>query len=45
LLISQRCGKKQGVNPKGFFPELRRLIVYDLAVAYAVASPLLIQKG
>src|SRR4030095_863203 len=34
LLISQRCGKKQGVNPKGFFPELRRLNVYNLAVAY-----------
>ncbi len=43
--MSRRCGKSRGVNPKAFFPELRRRNVYKVAVAYAVASWLLIQKG
>jgi len=45
LLIRRRCGKKQGVNPKAFFPELKRRDVYKVAVAYAVTSGLLIHRG
>jgi len=45
LLMSRRCGKSRGVNPKEFFPELRRRNVYNGAVEYAAASWLLIQSG
>jgi len=45
LLISRRYGKKQGVNPKGLFPELRRHNLYKVAVACAVANRLLIYRG
>ncbi len=43
--MSRRCGKSMGVNPKEFFPELRRRNVYNGAVEYAAALGLLIQKG
>jgi len=43
--MSRRCGKSRGVNPKAFFPELRRRDVYKGGVAYAAALGLLIPKG
>jgi len=43
LLMSRRCGKSRGVNPKAFFPEPRRRNLYKVAVAYAVALGLFLQ--
>jgi hypothetical protein len=43
--MRRRCGKSRGVNPKAFFPELRRRNVYKVAVEYVAAFGLLIQKG
>src|ERR1700719_1900341 len=37
------CDKGKAMNPKNFFAELKRRNVYKVAVAYAVASWLLIQ--
>jgi len=43
--MSRRCGKSRGVNPKEFFPELRRRNGYNGAVEYAAALGLLIQRA